>query len=86
MTKIINTFAQVDLSHIKNPVVVIYNSPVDYKGYFVARIWDMDKPTNTLMLKKDLNKIREDIKAHCPNMVRLQRAKKDDPCIVETWI
>ena len=49
MTKMINTFGQVDMSELKNPVVVIYNSPEDYKGYFVARIWDMDKPTNMLM-------------------------------------
>lgn len=86
MKKVINTFGQVDMSKIGNPVIVIYNSPDDYKGYFVARVWDLDKPTDTFMLKKDLHKIREDIKANLPNMVRLPKAQNDDPCIVETWI
>lgn len=46
----------------------------------------MDKPTDTFMLKKDLNKMREDIKLNLPNKIRLPRAKNDDNCIVETWI
>lgn len=58
----------------------------EHKGYFVARIWELDKPTDTIMLKKSLSAIREDIKATLPNMVRLPKAKNDDPCIVETWI
>ena len=86
MKKMINTFAQVDLSQLKAPIIVIYDNPSDYKGYFVARVWDLDKPTDTLMLKKVLRKIREDIKANLPNMVTLARAKSDDPVIVETWI
>ena len=86
MKKMINTFAQVDLSGMKKPIIVIYNNPKDYKGYFVARIWELDKPTDTLMLKKSLSKIREDIKAHLPNMVRLPKAQNDDKAIVETWI
>ena len=86
MKKLINTFSQMDFGGMQNPIIVIYNSPTDYPGYFVARVWDMDKPTDTLMLKKKLSTIREDIKTHLPTMVRLPRAKKDDPCIVETWL
>lgn len=86
MTKMINTFKQVDFSGLKNPVIVIYNRPSDYKGYFIARIWELDKPTDTIMLKKSLSAIREDIKINLPNMLRLPKAQNDDPCIVEMWI
>lgn len=86
MKKLINTFAQLDLSSVQMPIIVIYNSPKDYPGIYVARVWDMDKPTDTFMLKKDLNKMREDIKLNLPNKIRLPRAKNDDNCIVETWI
>lgn len=86
MKKMINTFKQVDMSDMCSPIIVIYENVSDYKGYFIARIWDLDKPTDTFMLKKDLHKIREDIKANLPNMVRLPKAQNDDPCIVETWI
>lgn len=86
MKKMINTFVQVDFSALKAPIIVIYENPSDYKGYYVARIWDLDKPTDTIMLKKKLSQIREDIKKNLPNMVRLPKAKSDDPVIVETWI
>lgn len=86
MQKLINTFAQLDLSGVQMPIIVIYNSPKDYPGTYVARVWDMDKPTNIMMLKKKLSTIREDIKAYLPNVVRLPKAQNDDPCIVETWI
>lgn len=86
MQQIVNTFAQVDFSRLQFPIIVIYNSPSDFRGYYVARIWDMKKPTNTIMIKKKLSQIREDIKNTLPNMVRFERKKFDDKVIVETWI
>lgn len=83
--KKINTFAEVEIREISNPVIVIYSNPSDYPGRFVARVWDLDKPTEILMVKKDIHEIREDIKSNIPTMVRLPRAKNDDLCIVETW-
>lgn len=26
------------------PLITVYNSPTDYPGKFVARLWDIDKP------------------------------------------
>lgn len=86
MKKIVSTFGQVNVSNIEAPVIVIYNSPEEYKGYFVAKLWDLDKPTDTLMIKKTLSEIREDIKTHFPIMSRLPRLEIDDICIVETWM
>lgn len=83
--KRINTFADIQIKEIGNPMIVIYSNPSDYPGYFVARVWNLDKPTELLMAKKDIHEIREDIKTNMPTMVRLPRAKNDDPCIVETW-
>ena len=83
--KKINTFAEVEIREISNPVIVIYSNLSDYPGHFVARVWDLDKPTEILMVKKDIHEIREDIKSNIPTAVRLPRAKNDDLCIVETW-
>ena len=30
---------------VKAPIVCVYNGPTDYPGQFVARLWDLDKPT-----------------------------------------
>lgn len=81
----VHTFAMVDLSDIRFPIIAIYEKPRDYPEWFVARVWNDKNPTDTIMLKRDLCEIREDIKKNFPWMVRLMRAKNDDPCIVETW-
>lgn len=86
MKKLVTTFGQVDFSDIKVPVIAIYNNPSDYRGYFVARIWDLNVPTDTLMLKKDVESIRQDIRKHLPDLVRLPRKKCDDKCLIETWL
>ena len=30
---------------VKAPIICVYKSPADYPGQFVARLWDLDKPT-----------------------------------------
>lgn len=84
--KKINTFADIQIREVPFPVIVIYSNPSDYPGYFVARVWNLDRPTEILIIKKDVHEIREDIKRNIPTMVRLTRAQSDDPCIVETWV
>lgn len=86
MKQLINTFSQVNFTDIKVPVIAIYNNPSDYRGYFVARIWDSSTPTNILMLKKDVESIRQDIRKNLPDMVRLPRRKCDNKCLIETWL
>ena len=60
---------------VKAPIVCVYNGPTDYPGQFVARLWDLDKPTRYIVVAA----IPED-------MIRFHRDQSDDPCIVESWI
>jgi malonyl-CoA/methylmalonyl-CoA synthetase len=62
---------------------VIYDSPRDFPGLFVARKWLNDRPTPDLLQGTTLKQLREQLPAglHC-----LPRSEKDDPKIVETWI
>lgn len=82
--KVVKSF---DLNKItkstKFPLICIYNSPRDYPGKYVARLWDVDKPTNTVAVAESLQEIR---KAKPADMVIMQRQPQDDPVIVETWI
>ncbi|MBS4933123.1 MAG: hypothetical protein KH020_17775 [Clostridiales bacterium] len=84
--KIIQSFAEVNLTGLKFPVIAIYDRPSDYPKKYVARIFDSDKPTNIILLGDSLSKIREDIKFNLPQMVRLPRAGNDVGSLVETWI
>lgn len=65
------------------PIICIYNSPADYPGKFVARLWDLDKPTRCIGVAETLDAIRELIP---DGMIRFRRDQNDDPCIVESWI
>lgn len=82
--KVVQTF---DLSRITKvsqlPLICIYSSPKDYPGKYIARLWDVNKPTNIVAIAENLEEIRETKPA---DMVIMQRQPQDDPVIVETWI
>lgn len=65
------------------PIICVYNSPEDYPGKFVARLWDLDKPTRYIAVAETLEAIREIIP---DGMIRFSRDERDSHCIVESWI
>lgn len=65
------------------PLICIYKHPADYPCQYIARLWNLQKPTNIIAMADTLEEIRESLP---PDVVRLNRSEKDDPCIVETWI
>lgn len=82
--KVIQTFEMRELLTITTlPLICVYKNPSDYPGKYVARLWDIDKPTNIVALADTY----EEILAKKPiNMVIMQRTGGDDPVIVEAWI
>jgi len=63
----------------------IYRNPRDYPNQYVARRFELDKPTADVLVAPSLARIRmlvglEGVDACIP------RAPADDPCIVEVWI
>lgn len=68
---------------VKAPIICIYESPADYPGQFVARLWDLDKPTRYIVVADMLEAVRAAIPE---DMIRFRRDQNDDPCIVESWI
>lgn len=67
----------------KMPLIAVYEHPADYPDKYVARAWDVNKPTHLVALADTLEEIRETI----PKEMRcIGRQPNDDPCIVEVWI
>ena len=66
------------------PIITVYNSPTDYPGQYVARLWDINRPTNLAAVADTY----EGLLAAIPTqqMHRVERDPKDNPAIVETWI
>lgn len=77
--KRVPTLNLVDYSDIKVPLVVIYDSPKDFPGKVVARVWDGEKnrPTNVYC---------EDDVMSAGFIFKFPRTPEDDACIVETYM
>ena len=66
------------------PIIMIFESPEDYPGKYVARVFDVDKPTNLAAVADTYEELLEAIPTG--QMLRMERAPNDDPAIVETWV
>ena len=80
------SFGQIKKLAVKMPLITVYDSPDDYKGKYVARIFDVIKPTQFVIVKNSLADIRKDIKKVFPYMVPIARSPEDVPSVVETWM
>lgn len=85
---VVDSLADVDLSEIKIPMVVIYKHPTDAPDCYVGRIWEgaVPAPTNVEIRAKTLQKCRAAIKRGKRTYAILPRVADDDPVIVETWV
>lgn len=70
--------------HAKVPIITIYTSPEDYPDKFVARLWDLDKPTPYIAVADTMDAARAAVPTEV--MIPFQRDPRDDACITETWI
>ena len=70
---------------------VIYDHPVEYPEYYVARQWVLGQgpdagkygPTDALILDKDLTSLRQ--KVSSGGRIMIPRDPSDDPVILEVW-
>lgn len=81
--KEVASWGQVDYSDMKAPIITIFKHPKDYPDKFVARLFDLEKPTNVFMLGNTYQELRVKIPTH---MHRFPRDERDDPVIVESWL
>lgn len=68
---------------VRFPMYVIYNSPSDYPGKYVVRVWDLNIPTNLVAVADSYEQIMKSIPTK--RVCNWGRTSIDDPCIVETW-
>lgn len=83
--KIVESIGQVDLSGMVCPAVAVYKSPKDYPGKCVGRVFDINRPTDTVILKDTVEEIYWDIQEHT-EMTFFERLPWDDEKLVGTWI
>lgn len=83
--KRIGSIQEVDSSGLKVPFIAVYKSPEDFPGQCVARIYELDRPTDTVMVKRTLAELQEDIREHTGKTF-IPRENEDVPSLVGVWI
>jgi hypothetical protein len=81
-TTLVDSFTGLDYTKYRMPLITVYDSPSDYPGKFIARLFDVQNPTEFAVVKNTLEEVRMSI----PFQHRLERRIEDDPNIVEVWL
>ena len=82
---LVQTSHQIGFSRLQMPIIAVYKDQKDYPGYYVARVFDVNRTTNIIMAKKDFLELQRDIGKHT-GMIWLHRTPQDDPALMGTWI
>lgn len=82
--KRVESIREVDFSGLKVPFVAVYGHPDDFPDKYVARIYELDRATDTIMVKETLEEIEMDIKEHTA-MTFIPRGTADVPSLVGVW-
>lgn len=85
MDRCVASTYEVDFTGLKLPIITVYKSPRDYPGCYVARVFDMDKPTNVTITRDNLEDLQQDIAEHT-GMVFIPRSMEDGQQVIGTWI
>lgn len=80
---IVESFNWAEIQKTFCPLITVYYNTTDYPDKYVARLWNMNKPTEKLAIADTLEDIR---KAIPKEMVLCKRREEDDPVIVEVYI
>lgn len=81
--RLINSFSEINFTKYKMPIIVIFSSPIDYQDMYIARVFDVHKPTNYILTRTNLEAIRKEIPK---GFSLIKNSPGDDATIVETWI
>ena len=81
--QLINSFEEINFNQYQMPIICIFSNPKDYRGMFVARLFDTDKPTEYIIMRVSLDAIRKEIP---DRFTSIPKSADDDSALVETWI
>lgn len=83
--KKVQSVQEIDFSDLVLPMIAVYKNPEDYPNYCVARVFDLERPTNIVIIKKTVREIKEDIEQHT-GMVFLNRKVGDVLSLVGVYL
>ena len=81
----VDSFKEVDIEGLIIPNIVMYKGPDDYKDKYIARIFALTKPTNTIIIRETAEELEKDIKESFDVEFYVEREDFDDEPIIGTW-
>jgi len=82
---VVPSMNEVDFSGLLMPFITLFDKPVDFPDKLVARVFELDKPTNIVCIYESKEQAREDVgKAGFGYII--PRTPEDDAHIVESYI
>ena len=85
MQKRVESVKEIDFYGLKVPFIAVYKHPEDFPEKYVARVYELDKPTDTLMIKDTLKEIEMDIRKNT-GMTFIPRGVEDALSLVGVWM
>ena len=84
---ILQSFKQADITEMKVAIITIYNKPADYPNSVVARLFNLNQPTDLLIVKDSIEDARADIlNTYGADAIYFGRQKEDEEHIVEFYL
>ena len=85
ISKEVDSLKNIDYSELIVPLVVLFDCPVDYPDDIVARVFNLDNPTNMFVRYETIDDARKDaVEAGFSRLI--PRDEKDPPYIIETYM
>lgn len=77
----VESIAQVDLSGLKCPVIIVFQDDTRH----IARVYEADQPTDVVIIKESFTDLQRDIAVNT-QMTFIWRDPGDDRRVIGTWI
>ena len=77
--------SQIDYSRFDLPMIIVYSHPSDFPDKFVARLFDLQRPTPYIAIADSLSDIRNII-PYPGRFHKMPRSKYDAPSITEVYM
>ena len=81
---VLDSIEEVDCSDMKLPIIALFDRPKDYPYNVIARFFDGQRASNTIMIFNTLEEAVKEIRK--TNAVFVPRDKRDDPYLVGSYL
>lgn len=80
----VKTIEEMKIRTTTMPLIAIHKHPKDYPDKYVARLFNLTRPTERILIRDTLEDLQKEVAKS--GLFFAVRDEEDDPCIVGTWI